>query len=76
MRIYSTYDDIDHDLKILKLQTEINKEKMKINVEEIKEDLSPVSIITGIASSIAKKAFGLKALGKILGSSKLNVLKR
>jgi len=76
MRIYSTYDDIDHDLKILKLQTEIDKEKMKINVEEIKEDISPVSIISGIVSSIAKKAFILKAVGKILGSSKPNVLKR
>ncbi|MDT0294683.1 DUF6327 family protein [Mesonia ostreae] len=76
MKIYNSYEEVDHDLKILKLQTEINKEKMKINVEDIKEDLSPISIVSGIVSSIAKKAFILKAVGKILGSSKPNVLKR
>lgn len=76
MKIYISYEEVDHDLKILKLQMQINKQKMKINVEEIKEDFSPISIISGIASSIAKKAFVLKAVSKILGSSKPNVLKR
>jgi len=68
MKVYSSYDEINHDLKILKLQNQINKEKIKINAEEIKEDLSPVSIVTGLATSIAKKAFILKIVSKIIGS--------
>lgn len=70
MKVYTSYDELNHDLKILKLQNKIDKEKIKISVEEIKEDLSPVSLFTSLASSIAKKAFILKAVSKIIGSRK------
>ncbi|MFD2698141.1 DUF6327 family protein [Mesonia sediminis] len=67
MRIYTNYNQIDEDLKILKLQTEIDKEKVKLSVNEIKEDLSPVSLVTSLFSAVVKRAFIIKAASKLLG---------
>ncbi|MBT8296016.1 MAG: hypothetical protein KJO51_06335 [Gramella sp.] len=67
MRVYSSFDEIDKDLKILKLQTEIDKEEIKLSIDQTKESLSPVSIIGSTIGSIIQKALVLKAVSKIIG---------
>lgn len=67
MRQYRNFDEIDRDLKLLKLRQEIDKEKIILNYHKTKESLSPTSIIKGMAGSIFKSAIILKGTTKILG---------
>ncbi|MDX1543641.1 MAG: DUF6327 family protein [Christiangramia sp.] len=67
MRVYSSFEEIDKDLQILKLQTEIDKEEIKLSLDQAKEGLSPVSIIGSTIGSIIQKALVLKAVSKIFG---------
>ncbi|WP_203295117.1 DUF6327 family protein [Luteirhabdus pelagi] len=71
MRIYTNFDEIDRDLRYLKLQSQINKEEVKLTLNETKETLSPLGIVTNIIGSIAKKAFILKAVDKLIGMKKV-----
>jgi predicted nucleic acid-binding protein len=68
MRIYNNLEELDRDIKYLKLQQQVHKETMKLNVNELKESFSAVSIMTNIIGSIAKKAVILKAVNKLIGS--------
>tara|TARA_R100000935_G_scaffold7861_3_gene16699 strand:- start:85 stop:312 length:228 start_codon:yes stop_codon:yes gene_type:complete len=67
MKEYSSFDEIDRDLKILKLQNQIDKEEIRLSVENTKDSLSPLSLLGGIFGSILEKAFVLKAVSKIFG---------
>ncbi|APG60794.1 DUF6327 family protein [Christiangramia salexigens] len=67
MRTYSSFEEIDKDLKILKLQTEIDMEEIKLSIDQTKESLSPVSILGNTIGSIIQKAIVLKAVSKIFG---------
>ena len=67
MKEYSSFEEIDRDLKILKLQNQIDKEEIRLSVENTKDSLSPVSLIGGMLGSIVQKAFVLKAVSKIFG---------
>jgi len=71
MRIYSSFEEIDKDLKILKLQTEIDKEEIKLSVDQTKQSLSPLSLVGGVVGSIMQKALVLKAVSKIIGVKKV-----
>lgn len=66
MKEYSSFEEIDRDLKILKLQNEIDKEEIKLSLERTKEALSPVSLLTNAAKAAVKKLLVLKALGKLM----------
>jgi len=70
MRVYNSFEEIDSDLRYLKLQQQVQQEMMKLQVNEVKDRLSAVSILTNIISSIAKKAVVLKIVDKLLGSKK------
>jgi hypothetical protein len=70
MRVYNSFDEIDNDLRYLKLQQQVQQEMMKLQVNEVKDRLSAVSILTNIISSIAKKAVVLKVVNKLLGLKK------
>ena len=67
MRMYNNFDELEKDLKYLKLQKEVHRETMKLNLHEVKESLSPVTILTNIVGSIAKKAVILKTVNKLVG---------
>ena len=67
MREYSTFEEIDKDLKILKLQTEIDKEEIKLSLGQTKENLRVKSLFKSSLNSVAQKILSLKAVGKILG---------
>ncbi|PKP25072.1 MAG: hypothetical protein CVU03_09580 [Bacteroidetes bacterium HGW-Bacteroidetes-2] len=66
MKIYSSFKEIDVELEILKLESEIEKEKLKKSYFYFKESISPMNIATSMISNIAQKAFFGKLLQKIL----------
>ncbi|QJP33791.1 hypothetical protein F0365_04915 [Nonlabens sp. Ci31] len=66
MRVYNNFDEINKDLRYLKLQQQVQQEIIKLQVNEVKESLSVVSLLTNIISSIAKKAVVLKVVNKLL----------
>ncbi|MDX1652343.1 MAG: DUF6327 family protein [Brumimicrobium sp.] len=47
---YSTYSEIDKDLQILKLERDIHYQKILLNVERMKDNISPVGLIKNIFS--------------------------
>ena len=48
---YSSFDEIEIELKILKLEKEISFQKLIWNIQKIKEDLSPQNIIEQVIGS-------------------------
>lgn len=71
MKEYSSFDEIERDLKILKLQTQIDREEIKLSYKLTKDNMSPFSLITSIAGSVIQKALVLKAVAKIFGVKKV-----
>ena len=58
---YSSYAEIDHDLKILKLQTEIHYQKIILSIDKTKETFLPsktVSLISDIYQKATSGIFG------------------
>lgn len=84
---YTTFEQIDRDLKRLQLQSQISKEELKLSFHQTKESITPSklfgSVIGGIASSalIVKlltpvAAFGIAKLMSSLDSDKPVIRKK
>ncbi|MGY5845962.1 DUF6327 family protein [Salegentibacter sp. HM20] len=73
MKVYSSFEEVDRDLEILKLQTQIDREEMKLKMAQTKSALSPISIMGSMLGSIAEKAIILKAVSKIIGVKRVIV---
>ncbi|MGB3776601.1 MAG: DUF6327 family protein [Leeuwenhoekiella sp.] len=71
MKVYSSFEQIDHDLKILKLQQQIDKEQLKADINDMKGGFNPISSIASTVGAIAKKAFVYKAVDKLMGIKKV-----
>ena len=56
MKQYTSFEEIDRDLKILKLQAQIDKEEIKLTIEEVKDSLSPLRIVGNTVGAIMQKA--------------------
>ncbi len=67
MKQYTSFEEIDRDLKILKLQAQIDKEEIKLTIEEVKDSLSPLRIVGNTVGAIMQKAIVLKAVAKMFG---------
>ncbi|MEH6408079.1 MAG: DUF6327 family protein [Leeuwenhoekiella sp.] len=67
MKIYTSFEQIDKDLKILKLQQQIDKEQIKLNGNTLKSSFSPMGLVTNVIGAVAQKAFVLKMVNKLLG---------
>jgi len=48
---YSSYAEIDRDLEILKLEKEINYQKLVLSFQKTKESITPQNIVNGFVSS-------------------------
>lgn len=44
-KIYSSFEEIELDLQILKLEREIHAQKIKINIEKTGENLRPINLL-------------------------------
>ncbi len=59
MKNYSSFTEIDHRLKILSLQREIDKESLKLNLNRLKLDLYPSHFMVGFKEIIQKSLISL-----------------
>jgi hypothetical protein len=53
-RPYTSFEEINHDLRILKLQREIDKEELKLNLQQTKNSLYPTNLLGGFGG-VAQK---------------------
>lgn len=71
MKRYTTFEEIDRDLKYLRLKSQIDLEEMKLGLnksrETISETFSPLNLVANTVGSILKKAFVLKMVDKLIG---------
>lgn len=71
MKRYTTFEEIDRDLKYLRLKSQIDLEEVKLGLNHSKETIndtfSPINLIAGTVGSILKKAFVLKMVDKLIG---------
>lgn len=67
MRHYSNFDEIDRDLQLLKLQMDIDKERIFLSYHHTKESLAPTAILKSMFGSILKNTLILKGTSKVLG---------
>ena len=71
MKRYTTFEEINRDLKYLRLKSKIDFEEVKFGIQNSKEDIqgafSPVTLIANTVGSIIKKTFVLKVVDKIIG---------
>ncbi|MGM0635518.1 MAG: DUF6327 family protein [Bacteroidota bacterium] len=71
MKKYSSFDEINRDLKLLKLQTQISKQKANIEFAHIKNDLTISNLIAELISIFGKKMFYEKIGKKLMRKFKL-----
>lgn len=51
---YTSFEEIDRDLRILRLQREIHLEHLKLSVQEAKSSLSPSNLLGGMSGIFQK----------------------
>ncbi len=61
---YSSYAQIDRELEILKIEKEINLQKLYLGIQDIKENLEPKNIVKNMVSNYVPNLPG--PYGKIL----------
>jgi hypothetical protein len=64
---YSSFDEIDQDLKILKLERDIDRENLKLTFRKAKSNLYPTSLLGGFGGIVKKfliSLFAKKVLNK------------
>jgi len=64
---YTSFDQIDQDLKILKLERDIDLENLKLTARQAKSNLYPTSLLGGVGGIVKKfliSIFAKKVLNK------------
>lgn len=67
MRQYKHFSEIDRDLRLLKVQREIEKERIRLSYNLTKESFAPTTLLKSAAGTIFKSTLILKGTSKILG---------
>lgn len=79
MKVYNSFDQIEQDLRILKLKKQISQEELRLNVNGAKNGISsgfsPVSTIGTMIGSLLQKAVVAKLVGTIFGYKKVKEIK-
>jgi len=58
---YTSFEQIDQDLKVLKLQQEIERENLKMQVQITKNSLYPTNLLGGFSGVLQKLTLSLVA---------------
>lgn len=58
---YSSFEEIDRDLKVLSLQQQVDKESLKLNFQNTKNSLYPTNLLGGIGGIVQKLLLSLVA---------------
>ncbi len=72
MKEYRSFEEIERDIKILKLQNEIDKEEVLLSFHRTKDALSPGSLLSSAAEAAKRKAMELKAMALAIGNHVFN----
>ena len=73
MKKYNSFKEIDDDLKLLKLKSDIAKQKASIDVAYLKSDLTLTNLLSDLLSTLGKRYFYKQVLEKLvkkLGSNR------
>jgi len=73
-KIYSSYEEIEHNLAILKLEREIHYQKASLHLQRAKDSLSPNKLVTDVFQSFVEGY--TSRTGNILGFIVLLVIRR
>jgi hypothetical protein len=66
MKKYTSFDEIDKDLRILKLKNQIAKQKASIDVTYLKSDLRITNLLSDLVSTLGKRYFYKQVIEKFL----------
>ncbi|WP_394355199.1 DUF6327 family protein [Nonlabens antarcticus] len=66
LKVYSSFEQIDRDLEILQLEKKIDYEKMKLDLTDVKESLSPSHIASNAWDNLSHNV--LSFTHKLLGN--------
>lgn len=66
IKTYSSFDEINRELEIYKLQVQIDKEKIKQNVTLIKDAVSPTNFVLDLGISVVRKILYGRIIHKLL----------
>lgn len=69
MRQYKSFNEIDRDLKLLKLQQDIAREEISLSVNRTRESMAPKEILKGFSEKFLSSSMLYKMLGKILSKT-------
>lgn len=58
-KIYSSFEEIELDLQILKVQREIHAQKIKLNLEKTGENLKPINLLEDYIGESNRNTFSL-----------------
>ena len=58
-KIYSSFEEIELDLQILKVQREIHAQKIKLNLEKTGENLKPINLLQDYIGESNRDTFSL-----------------
>jgi len=62
---YSSFEQINHDLQILRIEREIHYQKINLAVDQLREETAPQNLIRntlGSAGSLLKNSSGVQTL--------------
>ncbi|RAV29418.1 hypothetical protein [Sinomicrobium soli] len=68
MKVYTSFEEVDKDLKALRLQKDIAREEIKLNYHNLKDDLGFLNLVGKTTGYILKRALALKVARKLFGS--------
>ncbi len=75
MKRYRNFEEVDRDLKYLRLKSKIELEEVKLGIfsaqEEVKEVVAPANIIAGIIGTVAKRTIVLNVINRLTGGLNL-----
>ncbi len=67
MKVYTSFKEVNKDLKVLRLQKDISREEIKASYYGLKDDLGFLNVIGKTTGFILKRALALKVAKKIFG---------
>jgi len=66
MKEFTSFEEIDRELEIRKLEAQIDKEKLRLNYADFKKAIAPANIALNVGMSVAQNFLYGKIIGRIL----------
>jgi len=66
MKIYTSFEEIDKDIKVLKLQKEISKEEIKLNYNGIKDDFNFLNVVGKTTGAVIQKVLTFRIIRNLI----------